>query len=74
MAKKKVRQLALIKFTRNDFQVYIVSDTGIPPLKKYYDIFEWKMNILMRRHDTQHNNTKHNDIQYKGFVCDIQHK
>ncbi len=35
--------------------------------------------LSYRRHYTQHNDTQHNDIrhndtQYKGLICDTQHK
>ncbi len=29
---------------------------------------------LVRRHDIQHKDTRDNDIQHKGFICDTQHK
>jgi hypothetical protein len=28
--------------------------------------------VIIRRHDTQHNDIQPNDIQHKGLMCDIE--
>jgi hypothetical protein len=55
----------------------IILSKGRDSRNKYVikaNIAIWKSITILWRHDTQQNNTQHNDIQHKVFICDTQQK